>query len=510
MADLLLVSATMMIANDSGHTVSLWMTAEVPDFPPLGPDEYEPDVCVIGAGIAGLSVARTLVARGLDVLVLERGRVGGGQTARTSAHLTSALDDRFYLLERHFGREGARLAAESHAAAIDQIEATATELGVPGFRRVPGYLFGDHAVIERELVAAKAAGLDVELFERGPLPFETGPVLRFGRQAEFQPLVYIAALASDLASRGARIRTGAVVRMVHSAQRPEVELEGNVRLRAGAVVDATGLGITSRYELPIRIAAYRSYCLAYALPHETVPHALYWDTEDPYHYVRVASDAEGRDVLVVGGADHRVGQGSPDASWAALAEWTRPRFPMVGEEVARWSGQIGETADGLAYIGALPGSERVFVVAGDSGDGLTHGTIAGQLIPALIAGEPSPWAELYSLERSKRHGAGALVHEAIRSNMAFRDWVSPADVSSTDDIQPGQGATVRRGLHLIAAYRDETGVLCERSARCPHLHGVVRWNPAERTWDCPIHGSRFNGCGKVLNGPSAHDLPELE
>ena len=501
----------MTKANDSGATVSLWMSTEVPDFPALGSDEYEPDVCVIGAGIAGLSVARALVGRGLDVLVLDRGTIGGGQTARTSAHLASALDDRFYLLSKHFGPAGAKLAADSHAAAIDEIERLVGTLSIAcDFRRVPGYLFGDQKVLARELPAAKEAGLDVEMFERAPLPFDTGKCLRFGRQAEIQPLAYISALARDIAAKGGRIRIAAHVLMVNGGARPEIELEGGRKLRAGAVVDATGLGITSRFEIPIRMAAYRSYCVAFALPHESVPHALYRDTEDPHHYIRVASDAGGRDVLIVGGADHRVGQGHPEDAWTSLAEWTTARFPMVGKIVARWSGQIGEPSDGLAYIGALPGSENVFIVTGDSGNGLTHGTIAGLLLPSLIAKESHPWEQLYSLERSKRHGLGTLLHEALKSNIPFRDWISPADVASIDDIPRGQGATVRRGLHLVAAYRDEHGVLCERSARCPHMHGVVRWNPIEKTWDCPVHGSRFDGCGKVLNGPSAHDLPELD
>ncbi|MEO8553495.1 MAG: FAD-dependent oxidoreductase [Kofleriaceae bacterium] len=501
----------MTIANESGQTVSLWMSTEVPDFPRLATDEYEPDVCIIGAGIAGLSVARALVARGLDVLVLDRGVVGGGQTARTSAHLSSALDDRYYLLQQHFGIEGARLAAASHAAAIDEIEQTVRTLAIEcGFRRVPAYLFGNQKELAREHEAAQQAGLDVDWFERAPLPFDTGKCLRFGKQAELQPLAYVAALARDLAARGARIRTGAHVLAVHGGERPELELEGGVTLRAGAVVDATGLGITSRFEIPIRVAAYRSYCVAFALPHESIPHALYDDTEDPYHYVRVAADDAGREVLIVGGEDHRVGQGDPEAAWKALVAWTQPRFPMIGDEVARWSGQIGEPADGLAYISALPGMDRVFIVAGDSGHGLTHATIAGLLIPALIAGEAHPWRELYSLERSKLHGVGTLLHEAMKSNVPFRDWISPADVASTDDIKPGHGATVRRGLHLVAAYRDEAGVLCERSARCPHLNGVVRWNEAEKSWDCPVHGSRFDGCGRVLNGPSAQDLPAIE
>ncbi len=499
----------MSIANDSGASVSLWMRTEVPDFPTLGADEADPDVCVIGAGIAGLSVARALAAQGLDVLVLDRGPVAGGQTARTSAHLSSALDDRFYLLRKHFGVEGARVAASSHAAAINEIERTVKELTIEcAFQRVPSYLFGSVKELERELPAAAEAGLLVGFVDRAPLPFGTGRALRFEHQAEFQPLEYVVAIAKDAVARGVRIRTNTHVLMVEGGERCEVQLQGGRKLSANAVVDATGFGITSRYDIPIRMAAYRSYVVAFALPHDTVPHALYDDTEQPYHYVRVAADASGRDILLVGGADHRVGQGDPDEAWASLVAWAKPRFPMVGEVVAKWSGQIGEPSDGLAYIGALPGSENVFIVTGDSGHGLTHGVIASLLLPSLIAKQPHEWEALYSLERSKVHGLGTLLHEAIASNIPFRDWISPADVSSVDEIKPGEGATIRRGLHLIAAYRDGTGACHERSARCPHLHGVVRWNSAEKTWDCPVHGSRFDGCGKVLNGPSAYDLPE--
>ncbi len=500
----------MSIANDSGTSVSLWMTTEVPDFPTLGANERDPDVCVIGAGIAGLSVARALAMRGLDVLVLERGPVAGGQTARTSAHLSAVLDDRFYLLRKHFGAEGAKLAAASHAAAIDEIERTVAALNIQcAFQRVPEYLFGSEKELERELPAAKEAGLDVAFVDHAPLPFATGRALRFENQAEFHPLEYMVALAKDAVARGVRIRTNTHVLMVKGGELPEIQLEGERTLHAKAVVDATGFGITSRYDLPIRMAAYRSYVVAFPIAHESVPHGLYSDTEDPYHYVRVAADASGREVLLVGGADHRVGQGDPDEAWASLIAWTQKRFANAGEPTARWSGQIGEPSDGLAYIGALPGSENVFIVAGDSGHGLTHGVIASLLLPALIAKQAHPWEDLYAVSRSKLHGVGTLLHEAISSNLPFRDWISPADVSSVDEIAPGEGATIRRGLHLIAAYRDGAGVCHERSARCPHLHAVVRWNTAEKTWDCPAHGSRFDGCGHVLNGPSAHDLPEL-
>jgi Rieske Fe-S protein len=175
----------------------------------------------------------------------------------------------------------------------------------------------------------------------------------------------------------------------------------------------------------------------------------------------------------------------------------------------RWSGQISEPSDALALIGELPGHANVFIVAGDSGNGLTHGVIAGMILPELIAGRTHPWADLYAPARSKLHGIGTLLHEAMVSNLPFRDWISPGDVASFDEISPGEGATVRRGVHLLAVYRDEAGACSVRSARCPHLSGAVRWNAAEKTWDCPVHGSRFDARGRVLNGPAAVDLKEI-
>lgn len=486
----------------SGVTRSVWREAEEL-FTPLEVDDVVVDVCVVGAGIAGLSTARALARAGKNVVVLDLAPIARGQTERTSAHLASALDDRYYLLRKHFGDDGARLAAESHAAAIDEIERLVGDLGIDcDFRRVDGYLWGDPKVLGHEHEAAGAAGLEVEPVAGAPLPFETGPALRFAAQAEFEPVAYCEGIARDLVAAGGRIHRGHVL-MVNEGDPCVVELEGGKRLLATNVVDATGMGITSRYDIPIRCAAYRSYVIAFRAT--GIPHALYWDTEDPYHYLRVVGD----DVLLVGGGDHRVGQGEPEAAWTALEMWAREKMPNLGEVVTRWSGQVLEPADALALIGRI--QPHVFIVAGDSGNGLTHGVIASLLLPALIAGEDHPWRELYSPERSRRHGLGTLLHEAIRSNVPFRDWVSPADISSVEELAPNCGGTLRKGLHLIAAYRDEHG-LChvDKSARCPHLHGVVRWNDAEKSWDCPVHGSRFDGRGRVLNGPSAHDLPDVE
>lgn len=501
------------IANDSGSTISLWMSERVPDFATPIADGERPDVCVIGAGIAGLSVALALVRDGLDVLVVDQGPIGGGQTARTSAHLSSALDDYFHVLERRFGKTGAKLCFESHARAIDEIEHNVRTLGIDcDFRRVDQYLYAaderHRDVLDKELDAARRAGARVELVDAAPLPFATGRSLCFANQAQFHPLAYVRGLAEAIVSGGGRIHTGVHVSDVRAGEPVEVTFADGRFIYTSAVVDATQMAITSRFNMPLREAAYRTYIVALEVAPGYVPIALYDDTLDPYHYVRVAPGDDGRQVLIVGGEDHRVGHGDPAVRLRKLEGWARAHFPEAGDTVTTWSGQIQEPSDGNAYIGRLPGHPNVYVISGDSGHGLTHGTIAGLMLPALIKCGKHPWKSVYAPNRSRLHGLTELAKEAMKSNAPYADWMRGGDVDALDDIRPGHGATIRRGLHVIAAYKDELGECHLMNARCPHLNGVVRWNEVEKTWDCPVHGSRFDCKGSVLNGPAAADLGE--
>jgi glycine/D-amino acid oxidase-like deaminating enzyme/nitrite reductase/ring-hydroxylating ferredoxin subunit len=508
----------LTLAKDGGVSTSIWIDADQERYD--SPPPHEVEACVVGAGIAGLTTALMLAREGVRVAVLDDGPIGGGETGRTSAHLASAVDDRYHALEARFGERGAQLVAESHAAAIDWIEATIREHGIDcDFRRVDGYLFappdrpGERAQreLDKELVAARRAGLVVERVDRAPLPFDAGPALRFANQAQFHPLRYLRGLAAAVIEAGGTIHTGVHALAIEPAHPLVVRISGGRTLLCRAAVDATSSSFTSPHGLPLRQAAYRSYCLAIPVAPGTIPHGLYWDTADPYHYIRVApGDAPDRELVIVGGEDHRTGQGEPLEAWIALEQWTRRWLRLDGPVVARWSGQIIEPVDGPAHIGRSPELEHVYVVTGDSGNGLTHGTIAGLLIPELMRGHNPAWADVYAPNRSHLHALGALVREAAQSTVPYFGWLRAGEVHSLDEIANGQGALLRRGLHLIAAYRDPSGACHLRSATCPHLRGVVHWNPGEQTWDCPCHGSRFDPYGRVVNGPAAVDLTVIE
>ena len=504
----------------AGHSTSVWMaTATRPAFPGLTRNESA-DVCIVGAGMAGLTTAYLLTKAGKSVIVLDDGPIVAGETERTTAQLATVLDKRFFELERLHGEEGAKLAAESHAAGIDTIERIVRDERIDcDFERVDGWLFNapDQPVdlLDRELASARRAGLtNTEMVDRAPsVSFNTGRALLFRRQAQFNPLKYLAALAQAIVRDGGRIFTETHATKIIGGSSAQVETRDGCTVSCAAIVMATNTPVNDWLLIHTKQAAYRTYVIGVAVPVGNVPKALYWDTADPGHYLRLVGMNDGgtapaQEILLVGGEDHRTGEADDaDARYAHLEQWTRSRFPMATEVRFRWSGQVMESVDGLAFIGRNPADhDNIYIVTGDSGSGLTHGTIAGLLLTDLIRGRENRWAQLYSPSRVTLAAIPEFAKEAVNTALQYANWLIDGDVEKDCLVLPGMGAVVPNGLTKTAVYRDAGGALHECSAVCPHLGGLVSWNHAEETWDCPAHGSRFDRFGKVLNGPANEDL----
>ena len=501
-------------------TVSIWMdTVEIPLETPLT-ERITADVCIVGAGIAGMTTAYFLTREGKSVVVLDDGPIGGGMTGRTTAHLVNALDDRYFELERLHGEEGARLAAESHTAAINAVEAIVNLEGIKcEFERLDGYLFTppreSNKILDDELKATHRAGLtEIEKVERVPWDsYDTGPALRFPSQAQFHPLKYLAGLAQAIKAKGGRIYTGTHAKEIEGGKKARVETTNRGVVTADAVVVATNTPVNDLIAIHTKQAPYQTYVIGARIPRGSVTRALYWDTPDPYHYIRIETVGKGAaayDVLIVGGEDHKTGQ-KDDAGkrFSALERWTRHRFPMVEGIEYRWSGEVMEPVDGLAFIGRNPmDSDNVFIATGDSGNGMTHGTIAGILLTDLILGRKSDWEAIYDPSRITLRALGEFAKENLNVMAQYTDLVVAGDVESVDEIKPNSGAVLSRGLKKVAVYRDPEGNVHERSAVCRHLGCIVNWNSLEKSWDCPCHGSRYDALGHVTQGPANSDLAQ--
>jgi glycine/D-amino acid oxidase-like deaminating enzyme/nitrite reductase/ring-hydroxylating ferredoxin subunit len=494
----------------------LWNAdAGLPSFRTLDTDT-QADVCVVGAGISGLSVAYLLTQTGKTVVVLDDGEIGQGMTGVTTAHLTCVLDERYTAIERIHGQHYARIAARSHQAAINRIETIVANEGIDcGFERVTGFLFrapeDDEDLLTGELAAMRRAGVsDAVMIDRAPLPeFDTGPCLAVPAQAQFHPLRYLSALARAVRREGGEIYTNTHADSVEGGDAACVRC-GRHAVISDSVVVATNSPINDRVAIHTKQAPYMTYVVAARVEPGAVPPGLYWDTRDDYHYVRLHR-ARGREYLIVGGEDHKSGQADDTAERRRrLERWARERFPAMGRIEAAWGGQVMESLDGLGFIGRNPLDEdNVYVVTGDSGTGMTHGTIAAILLTDLILDRRNPWQKIYDPSRKPVRAAGTFLRETANMAAQFGDWLKPGEVESPDRIPRSSGALLRDGPRMIAAYRDSKGALHEMSAVCNHLGCIVHWNAAEASWDCPCHGSRFDRFGKVINGPANRDLEGL-
>ena len=508
-----------MNASDE-HSRSLWMSdGPIAEALPLTADS-EADVAVIGSGIAGLSVAYELVRQERSVIVIDRGEIGGGMTARTTAHLASELDDYYHELIRVRGADEARRLHESQVAAINRIEAICRDEAIDcDFRRLDGYLIpseeGAADLLVREFEACREIGVEVEWAERAPMPgLDSGRCLRFPDQARFHPTRYLRGLARAIGRRGGRLFAGtAYVDHRRDGGKVVIESEAGPRLTAAAAVFATNSPVNNRVKIHTKQMPMRTYAIAGRVPRGSVPDTLLWDTLEAYHYVRLQELSDSEDWLIVGGEDHRSGEASDmDARIAALAEWTRRRYPGFGKLEFSWSGQVMEPIDFMPFSGRNPGEDNVYIHTGDSGQGITNGVAGALTIAPLILGQDSRFAEIFDPGRKSLTAGPSLAEFAegqvgVLKNMA--EHLGPGEIGSIDDLAPGEGGILRRGAKKVAVYRAGDGSVSERSAVCTHAGCVVHWNGFEKCWDCPCHGSQFAPDGEVLNGPAVKPLAEV-
>lgn len=499
-------------------TKSLWMdTAPWPRHPTLKTD-LACDVVIVGAGIAGMSCAYELSQRGQQVVLIDRGKVGGGVTSRTTAHLTPFCDDTTRAMIDLRGEDVARLFYQSQAAAVDRIKEIVAKHNIScNFRRLDGYLFAalgtewkdEREDLAEEYSASRKIGIPVEKITGVPFEgMDKTPALRFSAQATFHPLKYLNGLVEQITAHKGRIfEDTAAIGFEETDGGVTVTTTSGHKLRGTHCIVATNSPVNDWVAIHSKQAPYRTYAMAFTIPSGTLTDGLYWDTADPYHYVRLNPGPGTIDYLIVGGADHKSGEADDGRiRFEALEAWMRQLLPQLGKEVNRWSGQVLETIDYAGYIGRNSADKRTFIVTGDSGQGMTHGALSGILLTDLLLTGSSPWTEVYEPTRIILSAAKNFIVENVTALKSFAEYIAPGEVSSFDELQAGDGAIVRDGLNKVAAYRDANGVLHKRSAVCSHLGCHIHWNSTETCWDCPCHGSQFGIDGEVLHGPAIADL----
>lgn len=498
----------------AGSTESVWMATEsVRMFPQIEADISGVDVCVIGAGITGLTTAYLLAKEGKSVVVVDDGPIGGGETERTTAHITNVIDDRYFEIRHIHGTEKTKLVAHSQKVAVDKIDTIVRELEIDcDYEQVDGYLFlgenDDESILEKELETINELRILVAAaVDEIPL----GPkvkALRFPWQAQFHILKYLNGLCDAIVSRGGQIFSFEHVDSIEDGEIVTVTTKNQKKIQAQNLVIATNSPISDRVKVHTKQAAYRTYAVGASILKGSIPAALYWDTEKPYHYVRIAPLSDTLDMLIVGGEDHRTGEANDaEERFAKLEKWIADRLGITAKCQFRWSGQVYEPVDGLGFIGKDPAhGDNVYISTGDSGMGMTHGTMSGILLTDLICGRENPWTELYDPDRKPLTAAGEFVVETANTILQYGKKFLPAEVADETEIPLGEGAIMRRGGKQVAVYKDLRGDIHELSATCPHLGATVCWNKCEKSWDCPAHGSRFDAEGHVINGPANADL----
>ena len=499
-----------------GCPPSLWLES-TPDtaYPPLA-EPLDVDVAVVGGGIAGITAALLLKRAGKSVALLESKRLLRGATGYTTAKVTAAHSLTYTTVAKKFGDDGARLYAEANQAALDFVVQLAEAEGIDcELERKTNYVYcesGDErSKIEQEVDAARRAGLAARLVEETPLPYPVECAFALDEQAQFHPRKYLLPLAERIDGDGSRVLELTRVLDVEGSGPLRVTTDRGA-LTARDVILASHLPILDRGFFFAKAHPDRSYAVACRIRPEQDPDGMYINVGTPTRSVRTARDERGP-LILLGGEGHKPGaEPDTDARYRALEEfgrrhWDADEFPY------RWSTQDYSPLDGVPYVGRLTRrGDHVYVATGFKKWGMTNGTAAAILLADLILGRTNPWAGLFDAKRLKPL---ASAPKFVKENAAvarhfFRDRLDRGETTAVEALQPGEGRLLRLGGRKTAVYRDEGGRVHALSPVCTHMGCHVSWNPAERSWDCPCHGSRFRGDGAVIQGPATRDLAKRD
>jgi glycine/D-amino acid oxidase-like deaminating enzyme/nitrite reductase/ring-hydroxylating ferredoxin subunit len=500
------------VATAATKNQSIWIETgpRRPSLPRLE-GEVHADVAVVGGGIVGITTALLLTEAGVDVVLLEGERLGHGVSGHTTAKVTSQHGLIYGRIRSRFGPEGARTYATANESALawiaDRIERDGIECD---FRRQPAYLYMSRRsglrTLEREAEAALEAGLPASLVEAPPLPYPVGSALRFDNQAEFHVSRYLSALVDRLQRDGCRIYEHSRATGVTSGTTQVVKTAAGA-VAADRVVVATHYPFLDRSLAFARVHPTRSYVVLCRIAGDPPP-GMHISGDSPTRSLR-AVPAGDEQLLLVSGEGHRTGRGGDTRErYERLEEFADEHWD-VHSVPFRWSTQDNVTVDGIPYVGRLtPRNDRLFMATGFAKWGMTGGTAAAMLLADLARGRDNPWAELYNPNRLKPLAAGPrLLEENVRVGFHFfGDRLRKRGTRPIDDLAPSEGDIVRAAGRKVAGHRRDDGSLVAVSTRCTHLGCQVSWNAAERSWDCPCHGSRFSPQGDVLQGPAVHPL----
>ena len=492
---------------------SVWLDSAQsrPESAQLG-ESVRADVAVIGGGIVGITTALLLKEAGAQVVLLEARRLAQGVSGHTTAKVSSQHGMIYSRLRSRFGADGACTYAQANEAALrwiaDRVQRDSIDCD---FRRRASYAYVCSPSARSDAVdearAASEAGLPASLVDTTPLPYPVEAAVRFDDQAEFHVVKYLSVLLDQLAEGdGCRIHEHSRAAEVDTDEHCVVKTPGG-RVVADQVVVATHYPFLDRSLAFARVHPQRSYAIVCRISGDP-PDGMFISGESPTRSVRAVS-LDGEELLLVGGEGHRTGTGGDsEERYRRLEAFAREHWDVRSIEY-RWSAQDNSTLDGVPYVGALaPRADRVFMATGFAKWGMTGGTAAAQLLSDLVLGRENPSAALFDPNRlTLRASATRLLHEnAVAGLHFFGDRITKPGRRPIGDLQPGEGDIVRLDGEAVAAYRDDDGVLTAVCATCTHLGCRVNWNTAERSWDCPCHGSRFSPAGDVLEGPAVHNL----